>query len=300
MSTLSEYRPTICVAAVDHDPKGTHAEFYKPATEVLENWYDVLLVDFTINTHPDTIQAARDYGWRGKTADLSIGQNRFSALRSALETNCDFIHLFDGDRLLYAATKGPDDLLNFGTATPLYDFLIAGATPSAIATHQKSMTGWESVKSWALGRALGIDGDIANRGCFSFSKEFAQFTVQYPPAPEDETDGIFPLLAIAYNKYQREKNIDNGRQSWGYREYDKAFRYEDWLFEKGVTQEESAQRKNTYVDFIHRATSVIRILYNMRSIDERFNLNLLTDEERTVFDEMNQRLLEELQRSSSV
>jgi len=264
----------ICTVAIGHDPEGRWAKFFPKVAPVLNQVFDRVIFSFTESTSKETIRAARKGGWQIIVQeDPSIGKNRLAALRLGLESGCQFINLWDGDRLIHAAIVDQLELRDFVANIPRYDFLIGGATQESIDTHQKSMTSWEQVKSWALGYYLEIEGDIMNRGCVAFSRDLAKFIVQYPEVGDDNT-GIWPILALAFYKSRQAGRVeDTGRLPVGYREYSQMLGFEDWLFD-GATREESARRKSTHQDFMRRAEDVIRIITAAQKVAQDFDLKL--------------------------
>lgn len=261
----------VIVTTIDHDPNGTHAKHFLNVNETLDSLYTKKLISFTDVTNQTTINAAQDLGWEVAVGKYSTNPARFRAVERALNQSGQFINLWDADRLIYAATVSPTELRDLITETVKYDFLIVGATPDAIKTHQSSMTVWESIKSWRVGKYLGIEGDITNRGCFVMSRELATFVTAYKLEDHDETDSLFPMLALAYQKSLRDSNQFQLSRGIGYKEYEKIVSYEDWLFD-GLSPEESARRKNTVEDFERRETHVKRILDTAQKISSMYGL----------------------------
>lgn len=245
---------SVCLYAVDHDPNGVWASHFERINEPILSLELVedRQISFTSRTATKTIDEAEKFGWQVHIEDLPIGSARFMGVRRIAQATTTHGNLWDGDRLIHALECGPDELRDFTERLITYDFFFAGATPEAIATHQRSMIVWEGVKSWLLGHYIGVDGDIATRGCFSFSKELAQFISWQPETTGNDTDGLFPLLAVAFREQIGRGLIEpTNRIPIGHGEYKMITSYEDWLFE-GCSSEESADRKNTYDDFIRR------------------------------------------------
>lgn len=264
-----------CLTAVGHDPSGSWGKHIRNTSGILDRIYPERLISFTPRTNSLTIKAAQETGWQVSVEESSIGEGRMRAIDRALATSCGFINLWDGDRILYAATSSPDELTEFAYFMKEYDFSITGGTSTAIETHQSSLTSWEKVKSWYLGYYLGIEGDIANRGCFGFSREFATFLMTHLTGFEketDEVDGIFPIMAQVFRRFIESGEIEGtGRGTIGYKEYPTITSYEDWIFE-GVTSDESRNRKNNKRDFMRRGYSVIRQIEICEAIARRFGL----------------------------
>lgn len=272
----------ICLAAVGHDPEGKWAEHFANTDGLLNSLYDQKVISLSEKTHNLTIDTALSLGWRVDVEPLRVGSARFAVIRRGIETESAFINYWDGDRILHAATYGEDELRDITAKIPKYDLFIAGATPEAITTHQSSMTVWEGVKSWALGHYLGFKGDIANRGCFGFSRDFAKFVVQHEDSEGDDTDALFAILPLAFRKQIMDGILfETDRELVGYKEYGIATSYEDWMFE-GLTREESVVRKNTHRDFMRRAESVLRAIVLAQSIGEKYDLGFLNPGEETM------------------
>lgn len=273
---MSELGPVV-VSAIGHDPEGRWASHFPRVNEQLDEIYAQKLISFTPRTSESTIRAARDNNWRVFIEETSIGVGRFKAIERGLEEDKGFINLWEGDRLLHAASVAPQELKDLTAAIPNYDFFIVGATVEGIKTHPSSMTPWEGVKSWWLGHYLGFEGDIANRGSFGLSREFATFLLTYQLSENDETDGLIPIMALAHQKLLMSKGkVGRGI---GYAEYPNITLFEDWIFE-GLTQEESARRKTSPDDFLRRGAHVMRILkkadevaiaYGLASPDKTFD-----------------------------
>lgn len=263
---------TICLATIGHDPEGRWVDHLSRSNPVLASLFPARIISLTDETHNSTIDTAFFLGWRVEVENLPVGSARFAVIRRGLEIGVPFINYWDGDRILYAAQNGVEDLRDIQRRIPQYDCFIAGATRKAITTHQSSMTCWEEVKSWALGHYLGIKGDIATRGCFGFSKEYAQLLIQHELTTGDDTDAIFAILPLAFRKLIESGQLPaTGRETIGYRAYSKATSYEDWLFE-GLTSEESRNRKDTQQDFTRRAESVLRQIILAQDIGRRYDL----------------------------
>ena len=272
----------ICLVAAGHDPDGRWAVHLDATKPLLESLYTDRIISFSDRTNSETIDTAISAGWRVDVEPLPVGSARFAVIRRGLFTDSNFINYWDGDRILHATTYGVDELKDIVNRIPHFDFFVAGATPDAIATHQRSMTVWEGVKSWALGHYLGIDGDIANRGCFGFSREYASFLVKHEGSKGDDTDALFAILPLAFRKLISQGLLpETGRDLVGYQEYSIATSFEDWMFE-GLTREESAKRKNTQKDFTRRAESVLRAIVLTQRIGEQYDLGFLNPGEETM------------------
>lgn len=273
---------SVCLYAVGHDPNGVWAPHFEKIYEPISSLDLVrnIQIAFTPRTATRTINEAEKFGWNVHIEDNPVGRARFMGVRRIAEAATTHGNLWDGDRLIHALELkgGLDELKDFTEAVVKYDFFLAGATPEAIATHQSSVTVWEGVKSWLLGRYIGIEGDIANRGCFGFSKELAEFIENHPATEGDDTDGLLPLLAVAFREQIRRGEINHtGYTPIGYKEYNVMTRYEDWVFD-GYSPKESAARKNTDEDFYRRLESVLRIFINAQQVSERYNLGLINGE----------------------
>lgn len=267
---MLEAKPNVIISAIGHDPAGRWAEHFLRVDPILSN-YPNRLISFTETTNQATVSTATDCGWQVVVEKASINRARFRAVNRGLKEGGQFINLWDGDRLLYAAATAPHELEDLIHKIPHYDFLIVGATAEGIKTHPSSMTVWEGVKSWRLGRYLGIEGDIANRGCFGFSREFATFLSTYQLEDTDEIEGLFPILALAYQKILKEGDSLQQNRGIGYIEYPTLASFEDWMFE-GLTPEESAGRKTSVNDFNLRGRHVMRILETAERIAATYGL----------------------------
>lgn len=254
---MSESKPGIIVSAIGHDPEGKWADHFPRVKEHLDEIYAQKLILFTPRTRETTIRAARNNDWQVFVEEASIGVARFKAVEHGLDQGEGFINLWEGDRLLHAASVAPQELKGLTQAIPKYDFFIVGATSEGIKTHPSSMTVWEGIKSWWLGHYLGFEGDIANRGSFGLSREFATFLLTYQLGENDETDGLIPIMALAHQELlKRAGQVGRGI---GYAEYPNIASFENWIFE-GLTPEESAKRNTSTDDFFRRGVHVMRIL----------------------------------------
>lgn len=271
--TEANLSSNICLTTTGHDPEGRWVPYLENTQGILSRLYKSRLIVFTPDTSYQTRRMAEQDGWQVTVDDLKLGPARIKAMKAALSISCDFINLWDADRLLYAATIAPTELNEFVSQIPKYDFSLAGGTRKAIDSHQPSMTSWEKVKSWYLGYYTGIEGDIANRGCFAFSREFATFLLTYiDPNHLDEVDCVFPMMALIFDKFIQEGTInETERQRMGYAEFDNMTSHEDYIFE-GLTREESRTRQNTRADFMRRGWSVLRQLQISDEIATRFTL----------------------------
>lgn len=254
---MSEVKSDVVLSAMGQDLKGEWAQHFPKASERLEGLYSKMLISFTPATEENTIRAAVNSGWQVVVEETTINAGRLRAIERGLYQGDSFVNVWEADRLLHAAMVAPLELGHLARQIPNYDFLILGATNEGIKTHPLSMTVWEGVKSWWLGRYLGIEGDISNRGSFGFSREFATFVLSYGLDDKDETDGAFPVLALVYQQLLQ-ANGQSGR-GIGYFEYFKMASFENWMFE-GSTPEESAKRHSSVQDYLKRHAHVERIL----------------------------------------
>lgn len=268
---MSKLESSSCLTVVGHDPEGRWAPYFPEINETIDYLYSNKLISFTSDTHPTTIDSAGNCKWQIVVEESSINEARYRAVARGLVLDDGFINYWDGDRLLHAVTVAPDELEEWTRIIQKYNFLIMGATAWAVKTHPRSESVWEGVKSWWLGKYLGFEGDIANRGCFGFSREFATFISTYQLAEDDETDSLFPMLALAYQKSLTENGLLQPNRGIGYKEYSRIASYEDWIFE-GLTQEESARRKSSLPDFARRKSHVYAILKTADKIAKMYGL----------------------------
>ena len=270
---MIEVNPSIVVCATSHDVEGRQAEFFPKVDTTLTRLYTRRLISFTDKTSLNTVDAAIQLGWDVEVVSgeqATTNKNRLRVIERGVAEGGQFINYWDGDRLLHASVMASDELVDLAYQIPKYDLLIVGATEEGIKTHQSSMVAWEAVKSWRLGRFLGINGDIANRGCFGFSREYATFLVAHQ-SDGDESEALFTILALVYQKLLGKTNQLQQSRGIGYKEYPNLASYEDWLFE-GLTSEESARRKNTLEDFNRRGEHVGRILKTAEEIAAKYGL----------------------------
>lgn len=266
---MNEARPSIVVSAVEHDPQGLRAKHFQRATYAVESLYQERFISFTERSHHNTIDAARDCGWDIVVEETSMSAGRFRGVERGLSAGSGFINLWDADRLIYAANIAPDELKVLTQDLPQYDFFIAGGTPEAIKTHPSSLIVREAVKSWRLGRYLDIEGDIANRGCLGFSREFATFALTHSFTEEDEPEGALPILAVAYQHLLRERRQEG--RGIGYKEYSKITTFDEWFYEES-NPEECAIRKSTLEDFEKRRVHVDKILETAERFASRYGV----------------------------
>jgi hypothetical protein len=270
---MKEQQPEVILTAIGHDPEGTWATPITQGASKINEIYnkDAKVIIFTSKTNQATVKAALDTDWQVVIEDnpqSPINGSRMEALRRGLalgskgnishddikaKVNDYYLNYWDGDRLFHAALVAPDELKALKTEIPKYDFFIAGASPESLQTHPESMIRWEAEKSRFFGHFLDFKGDIANRGTFGFSRQFANWLLSSSYIETDETDALFTAKALAFNEFLKEAGIKT--KGIGYAEYERLTNFENWRYE-GLTPEQSREKHNTEEESAKRKQSV--------------------------------------------
>jgi hypothetical protein len=103
-------------------------------------------------------------------------QGRYKSLELALETECDYVHYADMDRLLRWLETRPDEWRRTVDIVQQHDCLVIGRTEQAWATHPKALRETERIFSSVFSRWLGQELDFG-AGSKGFSRAATAFLV---------------------------------------------------------------------------------------------------------------------------
>jgi hypothetical protein len=100
-------------------------------------------------------------------------QGRYLSLKTALETEADYIHYADFDRLLRWVETRPDEWRQTVQVVVLSDCLVIGRTERAWDTHPRALRETEAVSNSVFSNLLGLPLDLS-AGSKGFSQAAAQ------------------------------------------------------------------------------------------------------------------------------
>lgn len=126
------------------------------------------------------------------TQDWSHG--RHAALRKALESNADFVHYVDFDRLLHWAETRPHELREIVARIPTTDCLVVGRTEHAYRTHPQALVQTEAISNAVVSHLLSRKMDVS-AGSKAFSRRAAEYLMKHSaPGHALGTDSEWTLM----------------------------------------------------------------------------------------------------------
>jgi SAM-dependent methyltransferase len=119
---------------------------------------------------------------------------RYKAIKYALETDADYIHYVDMDRLLHWVETQPDEWKQMISEIEKFDCIVFGRTREAFLTHPQALITTEQVSNNVVSYLLKKEMDVS-AGSKSFSRSAAQYVIEYC-APDNSigTDAEWPIL----------------------------------------------------------------------------------------------------------
>lgn len=217
---------TISLASAWH-PRGELARFQKLLPH-LNQVYHSIAISFPPDANKEILRALESQNIGiAVTRDWSHG--RHAALEQALETNADFIHYADFDRLLHWVETRPAEWRDIVTKSQLTDCLIVGRTERAYQTHPRALVETEAMSNAVASHFLGRTMDFS-AGSKSFSRRAAEFLMQNSaPGYALGMDSEWPLLLHRAGfrvEYVQAEGLD----------WESADRYADVAADRGAQQ----------------------------------------------------------------
>jgi len=121
-------------------------------------------------------------------------QGRYMALRNAVDTDADFIHYVDMDRLLRWVETRPVEWRTMVGEIEKHDCVIFGRSPAAYDTHPQSLVSTEKISNTVVSHFLNREMDVS-AGSKSFSSAAAQYIVDHGKSDDSMgTDAEWPIL----------------------------------------------------------------------------------------------------------
>ncbi len=119
---------------------------------------------------------------------------RYLALKKALETNSDFIHYADMDRLLHWVETRQEEWMQMVEKVETADCIIFGRTDKAMGSHPQALITTEKSSNWVVSHFMGQEIDVS-AGSKSFSRAAAEYLVDQGSQDNSiGTDAEWPLL----------------------------------------------------------------------------------------------------------
>lgn len=168
---------SLVLAATWH-PRGELARLIRLLPELKAVYTEIIVI-----TPPDkflgdaglagtkSLTSIRDVLLR-KAEEWSFG--RRIAIETALETNCDFVHYADMDRLLRWVETHPSEWREACRTITKSECVIMGRTPAAYRTHPKALISTEAISNRVVSYFLGRSMDVS-----AGSKGFNRKAVEY-------------------------------------------------------------------------------------------------------------------------
>jgi hypothetical protein len=122
---------SICLLTTLHDPDGKLADLTNKYFLYIRQNYDKCIIESTNPTkHSLCLDKYISYSEAG-----NIGESRRNCLRRGLETDCEYFHFVDFDRLLYWYMTYPEELKQVIRLIQCDKFTIIGRTKAAFDSH---------------------------------------------------------------------------------------------------------------------------------------------------------------------
>lgn len=175
-------------------PRGELSRFqrlYAPISEV----YSRLVISLPPEVDVALVDNLRQVGGEVDavvTNDWSWG--RYIAVQKALETNPDYIHYVDFDRLLRWVETRPAEWREVVRALTHVDCLIVGRSEAAYHTHPQALVRTEAISNLVISEIVGKQMDVS-AGSKGFSRKAAEYILSNcAPGHALGTDGEWPVV----------------------------------------------------------------------------------------------------------
>jgi len=169
----------VCLASPLHDPEGRLLELLAEKGEALLKLYKKNgAVSLSSTTSPEIIALLKKQGFitsvQRKDLSMPLGNNYLSAMKLALSTNAQFIHVVDFDRALHWMKRFPRELRDVQALLPsCQEFTSFVRTKRAFETHPNIQRSTEQIVNSIASEVAGVDVDIMS-GSFGFERSLAK------------------------------------------------------------------------------------------------------------------------------
>lgn len=155
-----------CLVCVIHDPDEHSVEFIRNAKSTLERIYPEKYIAVSDQTSPVVFAELTLAGFKVRVVPKNgAGNARREALHFAWESNCDYFHYCDLDRILTWALRHSDELAHIGDSITQNEYTIIGRTRRAFGTHPESWIKTEYITNQICSLALGQEVDVTAGSC---------------------------------------------------------------------------------------------------------------------------------------
>lgn len=181
-----------------HDPTGAMAPFLRDHLGTLRALYSDYVIVATPQTSAETQSIYREYDCAIFTVgSAEIGTSRRNAVKLALETDGDWFHYCDADRILHWQMHYPNELRDvIETVIGKADYTAIGRNARAYATHPLVQREAEYVCNRVFALLWGQrDGvlDVCAGSC-GFSRRAGETILRRSTEPTNATDAEWPML----------------------------------------------------------------------------------------------------------
>lgn len=172
-----------CLASPLHDPEGRLLELLAAKGEALLKLYKGnVAVSVSPTTSPDIIALLKQQGFlvsiQRKDAAVMLGNNYLNAIKLALSTDAQFVHLVDFDRALHWVKRFPRELRDVLEIFPSCQAFVSFVrTKRAFQTHPNIQRSTEHIVNAIASEVAGVDVDIMS-GSFGFENSLAKKILQ--------------------------------------------------------------------------------------------------------------------------
>jgi hypothetical protein len=179
--------------AATYDPRGEIGRLQRLFSRLLAVYANVVVSLPPWATGEDVSAVKALAGIRAHVND-EWSHGRYMALKLALETDADYIHYADMDRLLRWVETMPDEWQHTVGAIQEADGLIMGRTEQAYQTHPQALVRTEQISNMVVSRLVGQAVDVS-AGSKGFSRRAAEFLMaNTTPGRALGADGEWTIL----------------------------------------------------------------------------------------------------------
>lgn len=145
---------------------------------VLREIYDDIVIVLSPDVDVNTLAAVQAMSGVRHEVMPTLGAGRYLTLVSALETQPDYIHYADMDRLIRWVERYPDELRETVKTIQKTDYMLIGRTEAAFASHPQALHQTERLIHDVFSHLLGGEYDFC-AGSKGLTRQVAEFIVKY-------------------------------------------------------------------------------------------------------------------------
>jgi hypothetical protein len=162
--------------ALAWNPRGEHERFRRFYPQ-FSQWYTHIVVSTPPNPEPEALEMLRSLPELRIEAREGWEAGRMVALEMGLQTDANYVHYVDGDRLIRWVELNPDELRRTIDAVQTVDYLVIGRTPKAMATHPQALQQTEAITNDVFSHLVGQTLDLC-AGSKGLSRAAAEFLLR--------------------------------------------------------------------------------------------------------------------------